>query len=120
MSTATAAHSSYLKQIFGMPERALKLYIADNSGCFEEPNLSTAVKPQNRVDHIMHKAIRRFLSGPGLDPLFNRFTDNVIGRLQGLEIGNEWIELEDLWGFFKSKITSAAIEAVCGPNSDRS
>jgi len=113
-STATAVHNFYLKNIFGMPDKALELYTADNSGCYDEPRSGSNVKQANRVDHITHKALSRFLSGPGLDPFFSRFTENLIRNLQMLEIGDQWVEMDDLWGLFKSKITPAAIEAMCG------
>ena len=78
-----------------MPDHALELYTADNSGCYKEPHADSNVKPENRIDHITHQALNRFLSGPGLDPFFNRFTENLIDRLQGLEIGCKWLEMED-------------------------
>ena len=114
VSTATAVHNFYLKQIFGMPDRALKLYSADNSGCYKEPHACSHVKPENRIDYITHQALSRFLSGPGLNPFFNRFTENLIDRLQKLGIVDEWVHMEDLWSLFKSKVTPAAIEAMCG------
>ena len=114
VSTATAVHNFYLKQIFGMPDEALKLYTADDSGCYKEPHPHSNVKPEDRIDHITHRALIRFLAGPGLDPFFNRFTENLIDRLHGLEIGCDWLHMEDLWGLFKSKVTLAAIEAMCG------
>ena len=114
ISTATAVHNFYLKQIFGMPERALKLYTADNSGCHDEPHAGSNVMPQNRINHITHEALSKFLSGPGLDPFFNQFTENLIYRLQNLKIGVHWVGMKDLWGLFKSEVTPAAIEAMCG------
>ena len=113
-STATAVHNFYLKQIFGMPNKALKLYTADNSGCYNEPNALSNVEPENRVDHITHRALNRFLAGPGLGPFFNRFTENVIRGLQDIGAGGQWVDMEDLWGLFKTKVTPAAIQAMCG------
>ena len=97
-----------------MPERALRLYAADNSGCYNEPHVDSNVMPQNRIDHITHGALNKFLSGPGLDPFFDRFTENLMDRLQSLGIGEQWVDMEDLWGLLKSKVTPAAIEAMCG------
>ena len=113
-STATAVHNFYLKQIFGMPNTALKLYTADNSGCYHEPTAFSSVKPDNRVDYITHQALSRFLSGPGLNPLFNRFTENLIRCLQDFRVGRQWMDMEDLWSLFKTKVTPAAIQAMCG------
>ncbi|KAL8819574.1 MAG: hypothetical protein Q9223_002018 [Gallowayella weberi] len=113
-SAATPQHNFYLKQIFGMPDKALRLYTADDSGCLDEPRSYSTVKPENRIDHITHKALSRFLSGPGLDPFFDRFTKNMMRNLGSLGIGHEWMRLEDLWALFRSNITSAAIEAMCG------
>lgn len=114
VSTATAVHNFYLKQIFGVSEKTLELYTADNSGCFNDPHPLSNVEPRNRIDHITHQALNRLLSGPDLSPIFNRFTENLITRLLRLDIGGEWIDVEDLWGFFKSEVTPAAIEAMCG------
>ena len=101
VSTATAVHNFYLKQIFGMSEKALKLYTADNSGCFNDPHPLSNVEPRNRIDHITHQALDRLPSGPVLSPFFNRFTENLITRLLRLDIGGEWIDVEDLWGFLQ-------------------
>ena len=97
-----------------MPNKALKLYTDDNSGCYNEPHAYSNVKANNRIDHITHQALSRFLPGPGLNPFINRFTENLICRLQQLESTSEWLIMEDLWGLFESKVTPAAIEAMCG------
>ena len=97
-----------------MPSKALELYTADNSGCYHEPHALSTVKPENRIDHITYQALNRFLSGPGLNPFFNRFTENMIARLRDLGICAEWRDMKDLWGLFKYNITPAAIQAMCG------
>ena len=114
VSTATAVHDFYLKQIFGMPDKALKLYAADDSGCYNEPHAFSNVKPENRIDHITYQDLNRLLSGPGLNPFFNRFTENLISRLQSIGVAKGWTDMEDLWALFKYKVTPAAIEAMCG------
>ncbi|MCJ1267978.1 hypothetical protein MMC22_007864 [Lobaria immixta] len=98
-----------------MPKTALKLYTADDSGCHHEPHPLSHVKPENRVDYITRQSLNRFLNGPGLMPFFDRFTKNLINRLLDLDVNSEWREMPDLWGLFKKQITSAAVEALCGP-----
>lgn len=97
-----------------MPKEALKLYTEDDSGCNKEPRPGCSTKPANRIDYITHQALNRFLSGPGLNPLFDRFTESLIHRLQYLELKDEWKCREDLWSFYKDNVTPAALEAMCG------
>ena len=113
-SAATTVHVFFLKHIFGMPDQALKLYASDDSGCHTQPQPSSNVKPEDRIDYITHQALSRFLAGPGLKPFFNRFTEGIILQLRCLRVGGDWIAMEDLWTLFQSTITPAALEAMCG------
>ena len=109
VSTATAVHNFYLRQILGMTARAFKLFTDGYLGCHNAPLAYSKVKADYRIDYITHQALGRFLSA-----FLNRFTENLIHRLQKLEVSVEWLDMEDLWGLFKSKGTPSAIETMCG------
>lgn len=104
-----------MKYFFGMPEKALSVYRADNSGPFQKPYLGSNVPPRNRIDHITHHAFLRALSGPGLEPTSQRFMQILATRLGELPLSTEWTEIRDLRKLFQEITGSSLIQAVFGP-----
>lgn len=100
--------------MFGMPAKAKDFIAADNSGLNVKPHPMSEVKPEHRIDYLTHSSLKRFLTGPGLEPLVSRFRDNLWGQLTCLKIGSEWIEMPDLYGFIKVQLFNASVEAMCG------
>ena len=101
--------------IFAMPAKARNFFAADDSGLNHNPLQSGTVKPEHRIDFPTYLSLSRFLSGPGLQPLAFRFRDNLSRNLAQLEIGDEWMELPDLYDFIRVQLFNASIEAMFGP-----
>ena len=66
-----------LKHFFGMRQRYIDVYTADDSGPYRQLNPASKVKPHNRIDFLTHHGLIKKLSGPGLDPAFKRFAQIV-------------------------------------------
>lgn len=101
--------------LFAMPPKARDFLAADDSGINQKPCQKSTVKPEHRIDFLTHSSLARFLSGPGLKPLAARFQDNLSRNLVRLEIGNEWMELPDLYEFIRVQLFNASAEAMFGP-----
>ncbi|KAF4637495.1 hypothetical protein G7Y89_g600 [Cudoniella acicularis] len=111
----TASQIFCLKYLFGMPEKALQMYLADDSGFHDKPNYGSKVHPSNRVDYQTHSSMHKFMGGPRLSDFYNRWRYLFARRLENIEVTDEWIEMPDLMTFFDSEFASPLIEATCGP-----
>ncbi len=102
------------RYLFGVPEKALSIYKADNSGPFPKPYPGT--QPRNRVDYITHTGLLRGLTGPALIPTTRRFMNALTRRLRRLNLNEDWTLFDDAQTFFHTFAGSALIEAIFGPS----
>ncbi|KAL4821207.1 cytochrome P450 [Aspergillus spinulosporus] len=104
-----------LRYLFGMKERAIEIYAADDSGPFRKPHSKSQVMPHNRVDFLTHDSLLRGLLGPGLAPSFERF-QTILGRaVERLPIQDEWAEMPDMLQFFRDHVGRAVLVCLFGP-----
>ena len=103
-----------LKHFFGMRQRSVDVYTADDSGPYRQPNPASKVKPHNRIDFLTHDGLIKGLSGPGLDPAFKRFAHKLTKNLYALKVCEEWTQMPDLLEFFQDHVSVAMIEALYG------
>jgi len=115
LMTAVYIHTTVLKQLFGMSARSLKMYIADNSGPHPKPHPDSNVKQHNRIEFLTHENLLKGLSGPGLTPTFDRFTNLLTRELDALDVEQECLQMPDLMQFFKEHLTPPVLEALYGP-----
>lgn len=108
-------HMFCLKNLFGMRSKPLSVYAADDSGDRPEPHSGSTTEPRNRIDFLTHDSLVKFLSGPSLSRLYERFNRNLSNRLMALEIGTEWIEIPDFLEFIQMELSTAVLEATMGP-----
>lgn len=107
-------YREFVSNTFGVPQKFKQFFAADDSGLNREPRPGSKVKAENRVDYLMHTFITRFLSGPSLKPLAERFSEILSKRLARLEISQEWSYLPDLYAFMQEHIFHASVEAMFG------
>ena len=115
LASAVYIHSIGLRYVFGMSQKSVDMYTADDSGSSRKPNPKSNVKPNNRVDFLTHEGLLKGFSGTGLAPTFARFVKVLTDRLYAVDVGSEWIELPDLLVFFQDHVSVALIEAIYGP-----
>ncbi|KAF2119899.1 cytochrome P450 [Lophiotrema nucula] len=105
-----------LKHFFGMHDRALATYRADDSGAFSKPFINSNVLERNRVDHFTHQGFKKAFTGPALAPTAQRFMQDLARRCEGLKISNEWTEMPDMVKFFRAVHGAALLQAIFGPS----
>jgi len=108
-----------LKYLFGMPQAALQMYIADNSGFNEKPAPQSMVSPCDRVDYYTHASLLAFTSGKHFAGFYRRWFKSFSSRLDGLRNINDWTDHTDLLGFFERDFALAVVEATCGTILER-
>ena len=101
---------------FDVPQESRVLFAADETGLRRKASQGPGppIKQEYRVDYLMHTFITHFLSGPSLGPLANRFTENLIRRLEAEDVGDEWKDFPDLWTFIRDHMFHASITAMFG------
>ncbi|KAJ8070585.1 hypothetical protein OCU04_000958 [Sclerotinia nivalis] len=104
-----------LKYFFGLPERVVSVYRADDSGPFPKPYLGSNVMAKDRIDHITHQGFLRVLGGPGLIPTSRRYVSALAVRLDEKSFSTDWAEMEDFSNFFRDVVGSSLIKCVYGP-----
>lgn len=104
-----------LKYLFGMPDVALKMYIADDSGFQYKPAPESQVRFEDRVDYHTHVSLLAFTSGKHFSGFYRRWYKSFSARLRNLHVTDDWIEYPDLLSFFERDFALAVVEATCGP-----
>ncbi|KAI0101467.1 cytochrome P450 [Hypoxylon sp. NC0597] len=103
---------------FGLPAKALSLYDKDNSGSGHVPHPGSSVEPRNRIDYRVYQSLIRFLEGKGLQPFWNRFSNNITQQLHSFHdrVGSDWEYRADLMKVVGDEATVSIINALCGPH----
>ena len=102
--------------MFGMPKRAVSYYVSDDSGIGLHAHPASTVKLEDRIHYATHITLSKLLTGPGLNPLVDRFATNLEAQLSRYGIGGQWLELPDFCGFLQNVLLSSTIEAIFGPS----
>lgn len=95
--------------MFGMPKRAVSFFRCDDSGSNRIPNQGSDVRPEHRIEFLTHSTITKFLTGPSLKTLCQRFTENLAVELSNASISYMWQDLPDLQSIFESEVFCAAL-----------
>ena len=104
-----------LNWILGMPLGGVGVFADDDSGPYFKPHPGTNVKPNARVRHANWEPSHRHLNGESSFNMSERYTEILRQNiLADTTIGEDWVELPDLYTYVKLLITSAGAEAVCG------
>lgn len=104
-----------MKNVFGTPDHVVPLYSGDDSGQLLKPMPGSQVRPENRIRFFHTKASHQHLAGMNGIRLGERFMDILSRKLStSTDIGTEWVELPDLWGFIQNLVFPVGTEALCG------
>lgn len=100
---------------FGTPASAIHIYKDDISGISPAPLPGTHVLPENRIWYHHSAAAHKHLSGKSLQAMGQRFMEFLAADIAAdSSIGHEWVELPDLYEFWRAQIVDAAIKALFG------
>lgn len=109
-----------LNNTFGWPTKDLKILMRDESGTQAQPRAGTPhIESHNRIYHFVHQTLHTNLSGPGLADLGPRYAANLEKELDALEVGDEWVEFENLYAIIKRIGFDASMATICGPHLQR-
>ncbi|KAB2569107.1 5-beta-cholestane-3-alpha,7-alpha-diol 12-alpha-hydroxylase [Lasiodiplodia theobromae] len=115
ISSANGTFYYALRYLFGMSAKASRRYLLDDSGTAHKPQAQSKTADHNRIAYGNHRLFAEFLTGPGLRPLVSRFERGLARRVRGLEVGDEWICMDNFLELFTLDFTNVALEAICGP-----
>ena len=112
-----AAQKFIAARLFGMPKAASETFVNDISGYSAKPLPGTEhIEPRNRICYRDHEILKTLLQGSEISHLTGTFQSALLERFSRLPITEEWMEVSDLFHFFTTHITPAAIEAFVGPS----
>lgn len=104
-----------MENTFGYPRHSVEFYGADNSGHLAMPSPDSVVEPENRTFFINHRMLSTYLSGTSLAGITARFIEHFAKQIEEDEsIGDEWVEIPDLYDFMQNQVMSAAIKSMFG------
>ncbi|KAF9699651.1 hypothetical protein EKO04_002455 [Ascochyta lentis] len=107
-------YRKFVSSTFGVPKDFQKFFAADNTGLSRNPLPGTNVKPEHRVDYLMHTFIVQFMTGKSLKSLARRFTANMEDRLK-TQSRAEGSETHDcLYDFVKVNMFHSSVTAMFG------
>lgn len=101
-----------LKHFFGMQQRFVDVYTADDSDSYCQSNFTSKIKPHNRIDFFTHDGLIKRLSGSGLDSAFKRFVHKSTKNLYAFKVCKEWTQMSNLLEFFQNHVNITMIETL--------
>ncbi|EUC41354.1 hypothetical protein COCMIDRAFT_106390 [Bipolaris oryzae ATCC 44560] len=116
LSSPIYVYTVGLRYIFGMHEKGIEAYTADDSGPYRKPHPFSNVEPQDRIDFLTHDSLLRGLTSHSMLRTFERFQTILKRNLDAEDIGDEWIEHSDLFAFFRNTVGKAVLESLFGPS----
>ncbi|EMD96663.1 hypothetical protein COCC4DRAFT_209279 [Bipolaris maydis ATCC 48331] len=116
LSSPIYVYTVGLRYIFGMHERGIEAYTADDSGPYRKPHPFSKVEPHDRIDFLTHDSLLRGLTSNSMLPTFERFQTILKRNLDAEDIGDEWIEQPDLFALFRNTVGKAVLESLFGPS----
>ena len=106
-----------MKLLFGLLKKDEPFYDADNSGISHIPAPSSNTLPKHRIHYLRHSASGKYLNGPILRDMTERFVGRLGHQIAGRQdIGCEWIMFPDFSDFVQKELFRAAVFSMCGPN----
>ena len=102
--------------MFDTPREDMEFFKSDNSGISHDPHPSSQTRPEDRIFYLMHKATVDFLAGAHLVTSACGFQTALKKRIDNIPIGNDWMNMPDLYTFLRPHISHATVEAMCGPH----
>ncbi|KJZ69546.1 hypothetical protein HIM_11059 [Hirsutella minnesotensis 3608] len=102
------------KYLLDTPPSIMAFYEADDSGMSPEPRKGSKVAPGDRILYKQVHSHQKYLASPYLEPLAQRYLDSLSHNLEALQIGDDWVELPDLYEFCQEVVTEAILESMMG------
>ena len=114
--TSTNGICIALSNMFDTPKKDMEFFKADNSGISHDPHSNSTTQPKDRIFYLMHKATVDCLAGAHLVSSAASFQNALRKQIDEVAIGDEWVDMPDLYAFLRPLISHSTVEAMCGPN----
>ena len=102
--------------MFGTSKKDLKFWQSDNSDITHDPHPQSSTCPVNRIHYLTHRAVLHGLAGSNITIAGQKFQAALQRRIDAVPVQDEWIEMDDLFGFLLPLISNSTIETICGTN----
>ncbi|KAF2627925.1 hypothetical protein BU25DRAFT_448372 [Macroventuria anomochaeta] len=97
-----------------MSQEFQKFFAVDNTGLSRTPLSGTNVKPEHRIDYLMHTFIVQFMTGKNLKSLARLFALSMETRLRNASCVDGSEAYESLYDFIKVNIFHSSVTAMFG------
>lgn len=94
-------------------QRSHEFYRTDVSGIWETPLPHSDVPLEHRLWHLTHQPITDCLSGSNLDAFTESFQKTLRWRIERCPIGDNWLEVSDLYDFVYIEVIHVQLELLC-------
>ncbi|KAF4969796.1 hypothetical protein FSARC_3021 [Fusarium sarcochroum] len=106
-----------VRDAFGLDEPDIRIYADDGSGVDTKPAPGWEhVEPLHRFHFVQHRDLHTLMAGSALNAMIGKFTEvfskNIEKDTRFSE--DEWVEVDDLYDWFKNSLLYATLEALCG------
>jgi hypothetical protein len=114
--SAKASVAIGIYRIFGTPKQLLpSLYENDDTGSDVLPIPGARdVAPHLRIHHIVHVHSVKYMSGNRVKPITERLMETITKSMLNSGIGGVWLEMDDLFEFYKVKLLHASLNCMFG------
>lgn len=107
----SAPNGKFVSSTFGVRTKSPNLFAADDTGLSRVPLPDSYIKPEHRVNYLMHTFIVQLVTGKSLKPLAQRFTRGLQMRLRSVNEGDPFACLYDS---IKVHMLHASVSAMFG------
>lgn len=112
--TTSGPYRKFVSSTFGVPKNFQEFFAADSTGLARTPLPGTNVKPEHRVNYLMHAFIVQYMTGKSLRSLARRFAADMETRLRDT-VGSDGGEVyESLYDFVKVNVFHSSVTAMFG------
>lgn len=103
-----------MSSTFGVPTKSQKLFAADDTGLSRTPLAGTNIRPEHRVNYLMHTFTVQFMTGKSLKPLAQRFSQEMETRLRQFSCVDVGEAYACLYDFIRVNMFHSSATAMFG------
>jgi hypothetical protein len=101
--------------MFGGPQKIVHAIAKDNSGVGVKPYPGTQVHPRRRLMRNQVVFFADAFSKSSLDEMVPRFVEAVEEWCKTSDIGDQWVEMTDLYIFVRDVLFDCGVVSIFGP-----
>ncbi|EZF21916.1 hypothetical protein H112_05086 [Trichophyton rubrum D6] len=114
--TEGALRGDFALKVLDLPKSAAQVLGNDNSGSALRPLPGSSLPPERRIVRMQHETTFNLLTSPsGIHMFVLQFTNFMEKLILSNGIGEQWVELPDLFHFIQNLTSTAMMNALCGP-----